>query len=71
MSFPQHDVRGRTHPLLAEKNGVITLKPLVKDLLMATALARDFYLSGHEYRGCYALPLLRTNAHILRLPFEL
>ena len=27
--------------------------------------------SGHEYRGCYALPLLRTNAHILRLPFEL
>ena len=21
--------------------------------------------------GCYALPLLRTNAHILRLPFEL
>ena len=27
--------------------------------------------SGHEYLGCYALPLLRTNAHILRLPFEL
>ena len=27
--------------------------------------------SGPEYLGCYALPLLRTNAHILRLPFEL
>ena len=26
---------------------------------------------GHEYLGCYALPLLRTNAHIFRLPFEL
>ena len=24
-----------------------------------------------EYLGSYALPLLRTNAHILRLPFEL
>ena len=28
-------------------------------------------MHGHEYLGCYALPLLRTNAHILRLPFEL
>ena len=27
--------------------------------------------SGHEYLGNYALPLLRTNAHILRFPFEL
>ena len=24
-----------------------------------------------EYLGSYALPLLRTNARILRLPFEL
>ena len=27
--------------------------------------------SGPEYRGCYALPLLRTNANTFRLPFEL
>ena len=30
-----------------------------------------FVIHIHEYLGCYALPLLRTNAHILRLPFEL
>ena len=28
-------------------------------------------VSGHKYLCCYALPLPRTNAHILRLPFEL
>ena len=39
----------------------------------ATELVREWpeYINIIEYRGCYALPLLRTNARILRLPFEL
>ena len=39
--------------------------------MVARAAALRTNINVDEYLVCYALPLLRTNALILRLPFEL
>ena len=55
-----------------QKHEVVYLPSLPQFPILKTKTSPSPSLtSGHEYRGCYALPLLRTNARILRLPLEL
>ena len=60
-------LRHRSHRL----SRVQALQNVARDPLVPFAMQRFRARSGHKYHSVQATPLLRPNARILRLPFEL